>query len=103
MRPHLREVQVGSAMVKVTPSELAILVRLLRFRGSPVPVEDIAREVWPDELASRNVIEAHISRSRRKLRAAGAPDAIQTVRGLGYQIPDSYQGRRRAEGSSEEG
>ena len=43
--------------------------------------------VWGYEtFGSRNFVEAHISRLRRKLSRAGTVGAIKTVRGVGYVI-----------------
>ena len=53
-----------------------------------MPVADLAVSIWGfEQIGSRNFIEAHVSRLRRKLRDAGAAGAIQTVRGISYQVP----------------
>ena len=40
---------------------------------------------WPDgAIVHDNTLDAYLARIRRKLRDAGAPDAIETVRGVGY-------------------
>ena len=33
-----------------------------------------------------NIVETHISRIRAKLNEGGKPDAIETVRGVGYRM-----------------
>jgi len=33
-----------------------------------------------------NTLDAYIARIRRKLRDAGAPQAVETVRGVGYTL-----------------
>ncbi|PKN81978.1 MAG: DNA-binding response regulator [Chloroflexi bacterium HGW-Chloroflexi-9] len=87
LHPHLQEVTVDGQPIRPTPREFDILWLLLERRGSAVTPDEISRRVWDYEtLGSRNFVEAHISRLRAKLRAAGAHDVITTVRGVGYRI-----------------
>ena len=42
---------------------------------------------WPDgALVHENTLDAFIAKIRRKLRAIEAPEAIETVRGVGYRL-----------------
>jgi DNA-binding response OmpR family regulator len=43
--------------------------------------------IWGYEtFGSRNFVEAHVSRLRAKLKAAGAGNVVSTVRGVGYIV-----------------
>jgi DNA-binding response OmpR family regulator len=85
--PSAHQVFVGTAEVPLTQREFDLLRDLLDHRGQVLSADDLALRVWGYEtFGSRNFVEAHISRLRRKLRDAGAGDAIRTVRGVGYVI-----------------
>lgn len=86
MRVSAHEVRVGDALVQMTPKEFAVLRLLLERRGQVVTTENLSNAVWGyGTFGQRNFVEAHISRLRQKLRAAGV-DAIATIRGIGYKI-----------------
>lgn len=86
---HVRshEALVGAERLMLTPKEFSILQVLLERRGEVVAPDQISLAVWGYEtFGSRNFVEAHISRLRRKLSRAGTVGAIKTVRGVGYVI-----------------
>lgn len=83
-----RSVTVRGAPVKLTATELALLVRLAREPGVAHARMDLLREVFDSELEAyaRNV-DCHITRLRRKLEGAGlVPAPIETVHGVGYRL-----------------
>ena len=85
LRSH--EAFVGAEPIRLTPKEFALLRVLLARRGEVLSSDEISSEIWGYEtLGSRNFVEAHISRLRRKLAASGAPGVVETVRGVGYVI-----------------
>jgi PAS domain S-box-containing protein len=85
--PQARRAFVGSVELRLTDSEFAVLQLLETERGRVVDDDEIAEVVWGYPTAgSRNFVQAHVSRLRRKLRAAGVDDLIKTVRGVGYFI-----------------
>ncbi len=87
MRPRAHEVFVGDQQLQLTPKEFALLHLLLERQGEVLSADEISNEIWGYEtFGSRNFVEAHASRLRRKLLEAGARDVIETVRGVGYVI-----------------
>ncbi len=87
LRPAASSAYVHSRPLRLSRRQFAILEFLLRHRGRAVSIEELARAVWSlEEVRSRNFVEAQLSRLRRKLRLAGAPNVIQTVRHVGYKI-----------------
>lgn len=71
----------------LTAKEFALLSLLLGRRGEVLHADEISRLVWGYEtFGSRNFVEAHISRLRAKLAAAGARNVIDTLRGVGYVV-----------------
>jgi DNA-binding response OmpR family regulator len=89
VRMHLRahQASVGERLLDLTPKEFAVLRLLLERRGEVLSSDEISSAIWGYEtFGSRNFVEAHVSRLRSKLKAAGARDVVSTVRGVGYVI-----------------
>ncbi|QOZ37761.1 response regulator transcription factor [Bradyrhizobium sp. CCBAU 53421] len=82
-----REVCVDHEPIVVPRRELAILEAMVRRIGRVVLREtlEVAAYSFDDEIQS-NAIEAHVSRLRRRLRAANCKVVIKPVRGLGYLL-----------------
>jgi len=79
--------RVADVEVAATPKEFDVLRLLLERRSEVLTTDAISQAVWGYEtMGSRNFVEAHISRLRSKLGAAGACEVIETVRGVGYVI-----------------
>ncbi|WP_192498638.1 winged helix-turn-helix domain-containing protein [Ornithinimicrobium pratense] len=84
---HLRQrtVDVGTRRVSLTKSEFQILLALALSQGDVVPRSELSVATGKANLSNR-ALESHISRTRMKLRAAGAPDCIDSVRSIGYRL-----------------
>lgn len=82
-----REARVGENAVRLTRTEAAILRALMREPGRAVSksalLERIARDT-PD--CTENSLKIHVSNLRKKLRDAGAPDAVEAVWGVGFRF-----------------
>lgn len=72
------------------PLEFKLLEFLARHTGQVVTRAMLRENVWNMHFDPRtSVMESHISRLRTKLAAAGGPDLIHTIRGVGYRLgPD---------------
>ncbi|KKB85104.1 transcriptional regulator [Devosia limi DSM 17137] len=81
------EVFVDDERLDLPRREYLVLESLMRRAGRTVRRGVLEEEVYgsDDEIAS-NSLEAHISRLRRKLTAAGASVTIHPVRGVGYLL-----------------
>jgi len=86
-----RRVVAGEREVPLTAREFDILETLARQRGRVVPRSSLLLSVWgADDEAASGSLEVLIARLRRKLAEAGAPDAVRTLRGVGYSLrPES--------------
>jgi len=71
--------------VPLARKEFAVLAELLRAQGAVVSAEQLLEKAW-DEHADpfTGVVRLTVLKVRRKL---GPPAVIQTVSGVGYQIP----------------
>ena len=73
--------------IELTPKEFALLQALMRQPGAVVPRQRLAEQIrHGDPLAIDNQIDAHMSKLRRKIDAAGARPLIETVRGRGFRL-----------------
>jgi DNA-binding response OmpR family regulator len=82
-----REVTVGGRPLQLTAKELAILEYFMHHPGRVLTRVQVEDHVWNyDFAAESNLVEVYVGRIRRKLAAAGAGDAIATVRGVGYRL-----------------
>ena len=80
-------VTVCDKPVKLTKSEYAVLLILMRGGGKVVTKERIMTEIerlTPD--CEENSLRTHIVNLRQKLRNAGSGDCIEAVWGIGYKL-----------------
>ena len=88
--PARREVSVGPAPLRLTPTEYQILELLMRRAPAVVHRRVIAQHAWEDETQplGSNAIDVQVSRIRAKIVGGGV--RIVTVRGAGYRLePDA--------------
>jgi len=73
--------------ILLTAREFAILEELARAKGRVLPRSSLLLAIWGnDDAAASGSLEVLIARLRRKLAAAGAREAIRTMRGVGYAL-----------------
>ena len=72
----------GGRSMELTGREVALLALLLRRAGQVVTREQALGEIW-DDAAEPNVVDAYVTRLRRKL---GDPPLIRTQRGTGFML-----------------
>src|ERR1700733_12373996 len=82
-----REVHVDGREVALTQREFDLLEYLARRAGRVVTRDELLESVWgfvsPGETRT---VEVHIAQLRKKL---GHPELIETVRGVGYKVPEA--------------
>lgn len=80
----------GKVSLQLSCKEGQLLELLLRHRGSIVTRSMIIEHVWEntDDMAT-NTIEVHVGRLRRKMMKTFQISCIQTIRNVGYLIPES--------------
>ncbi|GIG54853.1 response regulator transcription factor [Demequina activiva] len=76
-----RTLLCGGAEIPLSPREFQLAQLLMSRRGEVVPRADALNEVW-GAAAKDNVLDVYI----RYLRTHLGPDAIETVRGVGYRF-----------------
>jgi two-component system OmpR family response regulator len=85
-----RTVTVGPRQVSLRNKEFAMLEYFMHHPGRLLTRTQLEEHVWSyDFSAESNLVEAYISRLRRKLTDAGGSDPFTTVRGSGYRFEAS--------------
>lgn len=79
-----RTVTRGGAPVALSPKEYDLLVELALNLGRPVAHAGLLRAVWGSERADVQYLRVYVGQLRRKL----GEDAILSVAGVGYLVPD---------------
>ncbi|MFD9206986.1 response regulator transcription factor [Streptomyces sioyaensis] len=81
------QLTVHGETVALTPTEFRLLACLMADPGSVVRRRALLRAGWPEGAqVSDNTLDQYLWRLRRKLREAGSPRGIDTVRGIGYRF-----------------
>ncbi len=80
-----REVRVDGAVTAMTRTEFDLLVILARSPRQVFSREQLMADVWGDDVAA-HALDAHLSRMRGKVAAAGGERVAHAVRGVGYRL-----------------
>lgn len=87
LQPGARLARVNGHRLDLAPREFDLLEFLVRRAGEAVPRGEILARVWGLDFATdSHVLAVYIGYIRRKLEAAGAPDMIRSIRGVGYAL-----------------
>jgi DNA-binding response OmpR family regulator len=74
----------GADELELRPKEFDLLALLVAEAGRAVTRERIMRDVWDTEwMGATKTLDTHVGTLRLKL---GAPEAITTLRGVGYRL-----------------
>lgn len=79
-------VRVAGNRLEVTMTEYRLLEHLLRHPERVFSRTELLDVALPDSDALERVIDTHLWNLRKKLEAAGQPNLIQTVRGVGFRL-----------------
>jgi DNA-binding response OmpR family regulator len=82
-----REAHRGNRPLELTSKEIAMLETLLRNAGRTVTREALIDAVWDRNAdPASNVLDVYARRLRLKLSAAGEPQLLHTIRGVGFKL-----------------
>lgn len=88
----------GWQPVDLTDIGRRLLCQLLAADGEVCSRNDIATGVWGAEAHNLRTVDQCVRRLRRSMLAAGVPDCIKTVRGIGYRLVPTLAGPDKAAG-----
>ena len=77
---------VGGVALKLPPKALRLLETLLTQPERVFSRVDLETAVWGDSLPTSETLRSHMHVLRRAFAAAGAPDPVENVHGLGYRL-----------------
>ena len=84
-----QSVRWNGISITLSPTEYRILEVLMYRPRFLVPKRDLLESIYDFTWEHHsNVIEAHVSNLRRKLRGVAGADLVETVRGRGYRLAD---------------
>jgi two-component system, OmpR family, response regulator len=84
-----RVVKRGKETVELTAREFALLTYLLRSPGRTYSRAQICEHVWNYHFdPGTNLVDVYVQHLRKKLGGDSQPPLIETVRGVGYRIPE---------------
>ena len=79
--------RAGEQELLLTNREIQLLEWFLRHPGRLASRAFLLERLWSvDAEAGEETVKTHLNNLRRKLRAAGVPDPIETVHGQGYRL-----------------
>ena len=85
--PAAHAVRAGERTARLTPTEFRLLGALVARPGEVLRRRELVAAAWPEgAIVHDNTLDAYAGRLRRKLAAVGAPQRIETVRGVGYLL-----------------
>ena len=77
----------GDEKITLTKNEYRILLCLMENKGKVVSREKLMERLWETgRFVDENTLTVNVTRLRRRLESIGAPDMIQTRKGVGYLI-----------------
>ncbi len=87
------EIECDDRRTVLTPMEFTLLEALMQRAGQVVRKEDLALIGWGmDQPFSESTLYVFIRSLRNKLHSANRPDALHTVRGVGYMLKPVQMG-----------
>ena len=77
----------GGQPLTLTQREQQLLEWFLRHPGRLINRGQLLEQLWSfDAEAGEDTVKTHLNNLRRKLRAAGSADPIETLHGQGYRL-----------------
>jgi DNA-binding response OmpR family regulator len=99
--PGARLAVLGGQRLDLPYTEFKLLAHLAARRGTPQSWQELLREVWgtADLIGGRDVVKSTVYRLRSRLAAVGdGAGYVQTLRGVGYLMPDLPPAETKAPG-----
>ncbi len=102
LEPRSKEVKHAGVPLNLTKKEYSLLELFMRDTQKIHSQNSILNQLWSfeDEPPTRDTIRTLVKRLRQKLKAAKAPDLIETVFGLGYRLNPLFEKASTTESNS---
>ncbi|MEO5982968.1 MAG: response regulator transcription factor [Pedococcus sp.] len=87
--PAEHQVRWREQVIDLSPREFALLDYFMRRPGDVLRRSEILDHVWDYAYdGTSNVVDVYVRYLRQRLSAAGCPELIETLRGVGYRLVD---------------
>ncbi len=87
VNPDIYEVSVNGRSITLRPLEYRLLQFLMKKPGKTRSREYLLNHVWGrDAFVEPRTVDVTVKRLRKALKACGAGDCVETVRGMGYRF-----------------
>jgi len=89
VEPHLNKLTLAEQSLECTlpPKVMALLVLLTRHQDTPLSLDSIAKEIWPDRVVTDSSIYQAVAQLRKSLHQDKTiPEAIEQISGKGYRL-----------------
>jgi diguanylate cyclase (GGDEF)-like protein len=102
LEPRTGEVKYANTLLNLTKKEYSLLELFMQDPQKIYSQNSILNQLWTfeDEPPTRDAIRTLVKRLRQKLKAAKAPDLVETVFGLGYRLNPTFQKASSIDSSS---
>src|SRR5699024_4535151 len=85
--PGRLEIRFESRATMLTKKESDIIETLMDRHPRVAGREDLLEKLWDDQaFVDENTLNVNMTRVRKKFQELGIPDAVETVRGMGYRL-----------------
>src|ERR687887_598656 len=82
-----RQAWRGERALELTAREFDLLECLMQHAGQVLTHSTLLEQVWGDDFEGEtNAVKVYVAYLRQKLNAAGEPDLLHAVRGVGYVL-----------------
>lgn len=86
--------RLNEIKIELSHTEMKIMDELMMKAEQVVSRDRLLEKIWDDQVfVDDNTLNVYVTRVRKKLAALGIEDALQTVRGQGYQLVPSWEER----------
>ena len=77
----------GDRVLELSAREFDLLECLMQHAGQVLPHRELLEQVWGSDFEGEsNAVKVYVAYLRQKLNAAGEPDLLHAVRGVGYVL-----------------
>jgi two-component system, OmpR family, response regulator MprA len=77
----------GDRVLELSAREFDLLECLMQHAGQVLPHSTLLEQVWGSDFEGEsNAVKVYVAYLRQKLNAAGEPDLLHTMRGVGYVL-----------------
>lgn len=89
VEPHLNKLTLAEQSLECSlpPKVMALLVLLSRHQNTPLSLDFIAKEIWPDRIVTDSSIYQAVAQLRKTLHQDKTiTEAIEQISGKGYRL-----------------